>query len=47
MGMFYINVEQNLENYSSYNQMENEYYDKFMNKLNKWIPRNCGSLEEG
>ena len=26
--------------------MENEYYDKFMNKLNEWIPRNCGSLEE-
>ena len=45
-GTFYSKVEENLENYSSYNQMEQDYYDKFMNILNIWIPKDCKSVKD-
>ena len=45
-GSFYTNVEQNLEKYSSYNQMEHDYYEKFMNVLTVWIPTHCKSVKE-
>ena len=45
-GAFYTKVEQNLESYSSYNQMEHDYIEKFLNILNKWIPKNCKSVNE-
>ena len=45
-GLFYSKVEENLEQYSSYEQMENEYRNKFLNVLNEWIPTNCNSVQE-
>ena len=45
-GSFYTNVEQNLKKYSSYNQMEQDYYEKFMNVLMVWIPQKCRSVKE-
>ena len=43
-GMFYTNISENLENYSSYEQMEEEYNNNFMSQLTKWIPEDCDSL---
>ena len=45
-GSFYTDVEQNLKKYSSYNQMEQDYYEKFMNVLMVWIPQKCRSVKE-
>ena len=42
-GMFYSKVEENLDQYESYEQMENDYKNKFLNILNDWIPENCKS----
>ena len=43
-GLFYSRVEENLKNYNSYEQMEEEYNKNFMEKLNEWIPSNCKSV---
>ena len=43
-GIFYSRVEQNLENYNSYKQMNDDYENNFMKKLNEWIPKNCNSV---
>lgn len=45
-GLFYSKVEENLERYSSYAEMENEFRNKFLNVLNEWIPSNCKSVRE-
>ena len=45
-GLFYSRVEENLERYSSYEQMESDYKNKFLNILNEWIPQNCNSEKE-
>ena len=45
-GIFYSRVEQNLENYNSYKQMNDDYENNFMKKLNEWIPKNCNSVHE-
>jgi len=45
-GLFYSRVEENLEKYDSYNQMEDDYEKNFMQKLNVWIPKNCNSVHE-
>ena len=45
-GIFYSRVEENLEKYNSYKQMEDDYENNFMNKLNEWIPKNCNSVHE-
>ena len=43
-GAFYSNVEQNLDKYSTYEQMENHYINNFLNILTTWIPKNCKSV---
>ena len=45
-GMFYSNVEEKLKEYSGYEQMENDYRNKFLNVLNEWIPTNCKSVKD-
>ena len=45
-GAFYSNVEQNLENYGTYEEMENHYVNNFLNVLTTWIPKNCKSVHE-
>ena len=45
-GLFYSKLEENLEQYSNYGQMENDFRNKFLNVLNDWIPMNCKSVQE-
>ena len=45
-GFFYSKVEENLDNFSSYEKMESDYNNNFLKKLNDWIPQNCNSIEE-
>jgi len=45
-GIFYSRVEENLEKYNSFKQMEDDYENNFMKKLNEWIPKNCNSVHE-
>ena len=45
-GLFYSKVEENLQQYSSYEEMENDYKNKFLNHLNEWIPQNCKSVKD-
>ena len=40
-GIFYSRVEKNLENYNSYKQINDDYENNFMKKLNEWIPKDC------
>jgi hypothetical protein len=45
-GLFYSKLEENLEEYSNYGQMENDFRNKFLNVLNDWIPINYKSVQE-
>ena len=42
-GMFYTNISDKMDDYSNYQQMEEEY-SNFLSQLFVWIPENCGSL---
>ena len=45
-GMFYSNLSNNKDNYSSYTEMEEEYENEFMKQLTTWIPEDCKSLQD-
>ncbi len=45
-GFFYNKVEENLDDYSSYNDMQNDFNENFLKKINIWIPQNCKSIKE-
>lgn len=45
-GMLYSDLSDNKDNYSSYEEMEEEYENEFMKQLTTWIPEDCKSLED-
>ena len=45
-GMFYTEISESEDKYSSYQQMEDEYNNTFMRQLTTWISKDCTSIKE-
>ena len=45
-GMFYTEISESEDKYSSYQQMEDEYNNTFMRQLTTWISKDCISIKE-